>query len=255
MDIIRYNRQAWDHLVKTGDRWTVPFGEAEISKAREGRPDLLLTPSKPVPLAWYPPLKHARVLALASGGGQQVPALAATGAEVTVFDLSEEQLNQDLRTCEKFGFSITAVQGNMMEMSALPDDTYDLVFHPCSNAFVPDLKPVWKACARVMKKGAVLMWGFTKAESMLLHRDSASGVYTLRYKMPYSDLHSLTEEERSVYTNNNEPLIFGHSLEEQMGELLGNGFVITGLFEDDWGGQDPLDSYFPAFVAVRAVKV
>jgi hypothetical protein len=99
------------------------------------------------------------------------------------------------------------------------------------------------------------MWGFTKAESTLLYKDPSTNVYTLKYKMPYSDTHSLTEEERSVYTSNNEPLIFGHSLENQISELLKNGFVLTDLFEDNWGGDDPMDAYFNAFVACRAIKL
>ncbi len=255
MDIIAYNRQAWDGLVKKGDRWTLPFGDLEIEKASRGEPELVLTPVRKVPLDWYPPLKGARVLALGSGGGQQVPALAAAGAEVTVFDLSEEQLKQDRLTADKYGLKIRAIQGNMLDMSALETDYFDLIFHPCSNCFAPDLKPVWNHCARVLKKGGVLMWGFTKAESMLLFKDPDTAQYILKYKMPYSDLDSLTDEERSVYINNNEPLLFGHSLEDQIGELLKNGFALTAIFEDNWGGADPMDSFFNAFVAARAVKL
>ncbi len=255
MDIIAYNQAAWDDLVVKGNRWTQPLGVDEIQLAKKGILNLLLTPAKSVPIDWYPPLKDCRVLALASGGGQQVPALAAAGARVTVFDLSEGQLKQDADTCSKFGLEVETIQGNMMDMAVLSSDSFDLIFHPCSNCFVPDLIPVWKECARVLKKGGVLMWGFTKAESMLLFKDPESGAYTLKYKMPYSDIHSLTEAERSVYTANNEPLIFGHSLEMQMGELLKNGFVLTGIYEDSWGGSDDLDAHFPCFVAARALKM
>ena len=255
MDIIQYNQQAWDDLVKKGNRWTQPVGDAEIENARKGILQLVLTPNIPVPSDWYPELKGAKVLALASGGGQQVPILAAAGAEVTVFDLSQEQLNQDKVTAEKYGLKITAIQGNMLDMSVLPSNTFDLIFHPCSNCFAPDLQPVWESCSRVLKKGGVIMWGYTKAESMLLFKDPITDAYTLKYTMPYSDIDSLTEEERSVYTNENEPLIFGHSMEDQIGALLKNGFVLTNLFEDDWGGAEPLDKYFKAFVAARAVKL
>ena len=80
-------------------------------------------------------------------------------------------------------------------------------------------------------------------------------VFTLKYKMPYSDTESLTDEERSVYTDQSEPLIFGHSLDAQIGDLLKNGFVLTDIFEDNYGGADPLDPFFNAFVAARAVRV
>ena len=255
MDIIQYNQQAWNDEVKKGNRWTVPFSLEQIEAAKRGELSIVLTPMQPVPLSWFPELKDAQVLALASGGGQQVPALAAAGAHVTVFDLSEEQLKQDVETAEKFNLKVKAIQGDMMDLSELPSNNYDLIFHPCSNCFIPDLKPVWSHCARVLKKGGVLMWGFTKAESMLLYKDPKTNVYTLKYKMPYSDIDSLTDEERSVYTDQNEPLIFGHSLDAQIGDLLKNGFVLTDIFEDNYGGTDPLDPFFNSFVAARAVRV
>ena len=114
---------------------------------------------------------------------------------------------------------------------------------------------MWSHCARILKKGGVLMWGFTKAESMLLYKDPKTNVFSLKYKMPYSDTESLTDEERSMYTDQNEPLIFGHSLDAQIGDLLKNGFVLTDIFEDNYGGTDPLDPFFNAFVAARAVRV
>jgi ubiquinone/menaquinone biosynthesis C-methylase UbiE len=255
VNIIKYNQQAWNDEVKKGNRWTVPFSVEQIEAARKGDISIVLTPVQPVPLSWFPPLKDAQVLALASGGGQQVPALAAAGAQVTVYDFSEGQLKQDVETAAKFDLKINAILGDMMDMSSLPSNHFDLIFHPCSNCFVPDLKPVWSHCARVLKKGGVLMWGFTKAESMLLYKDPATNVYTLKYKMPYSDTDSLTDEERSVYTSQNEPLIFGHSLDAQIGELLKSGFILTDIFEDSYGGADPLDPFFNAFVAGRAVKV
>ena len=255
MDIIKYNQQAWNDEVKKGNQWTVPFSIEQIEAAKKGELSIVLTPFQPVPLSWFPTLKGAQVLALASGGGQQVPALAASGAHVTVYDFSEGQLKQDVETAAKFDLKISAIQGDMMDMSSLPSNHFDFVFHPCSNCFVPDLKPVWNHCARVLKKGGVLMWGFTKAESMLLFKDPITNVFTLKYKMPYSDTESLTEEERSVYTNQNEPLIFGHSLDAQIGDLLKSGFVLTDIFEDSYGGADPLDPFFNAFVAGRAVRV
>lgn len=254
MDVVGYNKQAWNGLVEKGDRWTVPLSDAEIDMARKGIIQLVLTPTLAVPVSWYPPLRNAKVLALASGGGQQVPALAAAGADVTVFDISEKQLQQDRLTCEKYDLKVDCILGDMMDMSVLPDTTFDLIFHPCSNAFIPALEQVWKSCYRVLKPGGVLMWGFTKAESMLLKHDKEAGSYELKYSMPYSDIHSLSDEERAVYTDVNEPLIFGHSLESQIGSLLREGFLLTDLFEDNWGGNDPLDAYFPAFVAARAIK-
>ena len=85
-DILTYNRQAWDRQVERGNPWTVPVGQEELARAGNGDWRIVLTPTKPVPSAWFPPLVGLDVLCLASGGGQQGPILAAAGANVTVFE-------------------------------------------------------------------------------------------------------------------------------------------------------------------------
>ena len=91
-DILGYNRHAWDRQVERGNRWTVPVGPEEIARARRGEWSIVLTPTRPVPADWFPPLEGLDVLCLASGGGQQGPILAAAGASVTVLDNSPNQL-------------------------------------------------------------------------------------------------------------------------------------------------------------------
>src|SRR5918992_5268815 len=95
MGVQDYNREAWDREVERGNEWTVPVGPEVIEAAREGRWEIVLTETRPVPKAWFPDLQGADVLCLASGGGQQGPVLSAAGANVTVFDNSPGQLAQD----------------------------------------------------------------------------------------------------------------------------------------------------------------
>ncbi len=94
-EILRYNRQAWDRQVERGNPWTIPVDPEAIARARQGDWQIVLTPTKPVPADWFPPLAGLDVLCLASGGGQQGPILAAAGAKATVFDNSPKQLAQD----------------------------------------------------------------------------------------------------------------------------------------------------------------
>ena len=75
--------------------------------------------------------KRQDVLCLASGGGQQGPILAAAGANVTVFDNSPAQLRQDELVARREGLSIRTVQGDMRDLSAFADGSFDLIFHPC----------------------------------------------------------------------------------------------------------------------------
>src|SRR5262249_30311178 len=144
MDVRTYNRHAWDRAVEKGNRWTVPVGPGVIAAARRGDWQVLLTPTKPVPRDWFPDLAGLAVLCLASGGGQQAPVCAAAGASVTVLDNSPAQLAQDRLVAGREGLEVRTVEGDMADLSAFPDGRFGLVFHPCSNCFVPQVRPVWR---------------------------------------------------------------------------------------------------------------
>jgi ubiquinone/menaquinone biosynthesis C-methylase UbiE len=160
MDIRTYNRDAWNKEVNYGaNRWTQPVSPEIIAKARQGEFSILLTENIPVPQRWFPPLKGADVLCLASGGGQQGPVLAAVGANVTVFDNSPSQLKQDQLVAEREALSIQTVEGDAADLSMFDDEIFDLVFNPCSTVFMPDVRAVWKEAYRVLRYGGILMTG------------------------------------------------------------------------------------------------
>jgi len=254
MDILSYNRHAWDRQVEKGNRWTVPVGPEVIAAARRGDWQVVLTPTRPVPREWFPHLAGLAVLCLASGGGQQSPVLAAAGAAVTVLDNSPAQLARDRLVADRDGLEIRAVQGDMADLSAFADSTFGLVFHPCSNCFVPDVRPVWKEAFRVLRPGGVLLAGFCNAALFLFDDPLAgTGELVVRHAIPYSDLASLTDEERRLQAERDDPLIFGHTLEDQVGGQLDAGFLLTGFYEDREPAH-PLARFLPAFIATRAVK-
>ena len=87
MEIREHNRKAWDHSVDEGIRWTQPVSSELVNRAWHGELEVFLTPTKPVPIEWFPELTGKKVLCLASGGGQQSPVLAAAGAEVWLLSL------------------------------------------------------------------------------------------------------------------------------------------------------------------------
>ena len=196
MDIREYNRHAWDRKVEQGDRWTLPVGHEVIADARRGVWQVVLTPTKPVPRDWFPPLSGLEVLCLASGGGQQAPILASVGAVVTVLDNSLKQLAQDRLVAEREGLSIETVEGDMRDVSIFPDGRFGLVFHPVSNCFVPEIRPVWKEAYRVLRPGGVLLAGFANP-ALFVFDDAEAEQRRLvaKHSIPYSDLTSLTEEE------------------------------------------------------------
>ncbi|MNY12829.1 hypothetical protein D3C86_1459320 [compost metagenome] len=256
MDILAYNRHAWDRAVAAENPWTVPVSAEAVAKARAGDWDVVLTPQKPVPRDWFPPLPGLDVLALASGGGQQGPLLAAAGAHVTVFDNSPAQLAQDQRVAERDGLAIRTVQGDMQDLSAFADASFDLVFHPCSNCFAPSVLPVWREAFRVLRRGGVLLAGIVNPIVFAVDPErDAEGIVQLRYVIPYSDLTSLAPAEREQVLASGEPLSFGHTLEDQIGGQLRAGFVLTGLYEDGWGEEHGgIHRYLKPYLATRAVK-
>ena len=256
MDPIKYNREAWDREVAKGNQWTLPVSPEKISEAKQGRWSVVLTPRRPVPSQWFPSLKGKKVLALASAGGQQGPILAAAGANVTVFDNSPVQLAQDRLVADREGLAIDLVQGDMRDLSCFGNERFDLIFHPCSNSFVPEVIPVWKEAHRVLKPGGILLAGFCNPIIFALDPElEAKGIAQVKYKIPYSDLTSLTDEERSRYTDKGEPLGFGHTLEDQIGGQIAAGFAVTGFYEDSWTESNgPIHKFMSCFIATRAQK-
>jgi SAM-dependent methyltransferase len=257
VDIRDHNRQAWDKLVGQRNRWTVPVSSDDIVRARSGDWQIVLTPSKAVPKSWFPDLRATATLCLASGGGQQGPLLAAAGAEVTVLDNSLRQLEQDRLVAKRDGLELKTLQGDMADLNMLADASFDLVVHPCSNCFVPDVRPVWRECFRVLRPGGILLSGFTNPVRYIFDQDGLDdGKLAVCHSIPYCDLESRHEAALpDQIAPMPEPLEFGHTLEDQIAGQLEAGFVITGFYEDRYDiGADALSQYLPTFIATRAVK-
>ena len=106
IDPVAHNRAAWDKQVEQDNEWTRPVSADVIARARGGDWSIVLIGYEPVPRDWFPAeMRGVDVLALASGGGQQVPVLAAAGANVTSFDNSPNQLARDREVAERDGLS------------------------------------------------------------------------------------------------------------------------------------------------------
>jgi SAM-dependent methyltransferase len=252
MDIIAYNRKKWDKQVEQGNPWTVPSSPEIIAAAREGRWSVLLTELKPVPRGWFPSDLHGvDILCLASGGGQQGPILAAAGANVTVFDLSPRQLEQDRRVAKREGLTLITVEGDMRDLSVFGDGCFDLVFHPVSNCFCPEVRPVWKEAYRVLRSGGTLLAGFNNPDLYIFDFPLADrGELVVKYRLPFKAT-DLPENER-LRIFGDDPLEFSHSIEDQIGGQLEAGFLLSGIYEDQ---QSTLEGkYIPGYFATRAVK-
>ena len=253
MDVRTYNREMWNKQVEYGNPWTIPVSPEVIAAARQGKWSLVLTETLPVPLAWFPVDLHGvEILCLASGGGQQGPVFAAAGGRVTVFDNSPRQLAQDRLVAEREGLVLTTVEGDMRDLAMFPDESFDLVFHPVSNVFVPEVRPVWREAYRVLRQGGALLAGFMNPAMFLFDYTLAEqGNFEARYSLPF-DATLIPEEDRKRMFGDDSPLEFSHSLTDQIGGQLQAGFVLVDLYEDVQNSA--LGKFLPAYIATRAVK-
>ena len=253
MDIRSYNREAWNREVEGGqNRWTQPVTPEIIARARQGEFSILLTENIPVPMRWFPPLKDADVLCLASGGGQQGPVLAAAGARVTVFDNSPAQLKQDRLVAERESLAVRTVEGDAADLSMFSDESFDLVFNPCSTVFMADVRAVWRECGRVLRPDGILMTGSMNPVHYIFDLyKSDEGILEVAHAIPYSDLTSIPQEDLEEHMEKGLPVEFGHSLTDLLGGQCDAGLVITDMYED-YMLDSPLHKFHPSFIATRA---
>jgi SAM-dependent methyltransferase len=255
-DPVLHNRAAWDARVDQGDEWTTPVSTEVIERARGGDWSVVLIGYEPVERGWFPDdMQGVDVLALASGGGQQGPVLAATGANVTVFDNSPRQLQQDELVADRENLPLRTVLGDMRDLSAFADGSFELILNPVSNLFCPDLAPVWRECFRVLRPGGSLLVGFLNPDLYIFDAQALDdrGEFVVRHPLPYSDLANLTATERDEAFGPNAPVEYSHSLTEQIGGQLAAGFVLTGFAEAPHHAS-PTAHYMSGYFATRARK-
>jgi SAM-dependent methyltransferase len=254
-NVRKYNRYAWDRQVDKNNPFTIPVAPDIIAAARRGEFSVLLTETKPVPHAWFPSFQGLDLLGLACGGGQQGPVFAALGANVTIFDNSPAQLERDRMVARREGLNMKTVEGDMRDLSAFAGESFDMVFHPVSNVFCPEVRPVWREAFRVLRHGGVLLAGSANPIYYLIgtHADEQETLQ-IKYSIPYSDLESMDPKDLEACIEEATPLEFGHSLTDLLGGQTDVGFVITGFYEDICP-DSPISRYHPTYIATRAVKL
>lgn len=237
-----------DKWIEEGWEWGQPITHEIFEKAKNNEWFVLLTPTKPVPKDWFCDMKGAKVLGLASGGGQQMPIFTALGAKCTVLDYSESQLKSERMVAEREGYEIETVRADMTKPLPFEDESFDLIFHPVSNCYVEDVLPIWKECFRVLKKGGILLSGLDNGFNYLFDEDETKVVQ----KLPFNPLKDKELYEASV--KNDWGIQFSHTIEEQIGGQLKAGFMLTDIYQDTNGAGRLHEFNVPTFYATRVVK-
>lgn len=237
-----------DRWVEAGWEWGIPISHETYLEALAGRWTLLLTPTKPLPRDWLGDVRGKKVLGLAAGGGQQMPILAALGAECTVLDYSRRQLESEEMVSRREGYEIRILRADMTKPLPFPDGEFDLILHPVSNCYVREVKPIWRECFRVLAPGGVLLAGLDNGLNFVFDETETTVTHTL----PFDPLQD--ETLRRELEAGDDGMQFSHTAEEQLGGQLEAGFRLTGIYEDFNGSGSLHDHRVPTFWATRAEK-
>ena len=232
-DVYTYNEKRWEALVEANALFTKPWLDlnAHSARSRIDRWGLLGD------------LTGMKVLCLASGGGQQSAAFALLGASVTVFDISQGQLNKDQQAAAHYGVTITTQQGDMRDLSIFEDRAFDVVWHPYSLNFVPDCRVVFREVARVIRPGG--MYHFAAANPFACGmgtRDWNGEGYVVRRQ--YIEGAEMTyEDEAWVFRGDTEtvpdvegPREYRQTLGRMLNGLADNQLVVLKMLE--WAGHE-----------------
>lgn len=242
------NAEAITSWIKEGWEWGKPIDHATYLKSKAGVWDVVLTPTKNVPHAWFGELKNKDVLGLASGGGQQMPIFAALGARCTVFDYTIAQLDSERLVSEREGYAIKIIQGDMTKPLPFKDACFDLIFFPVSNVYIEEAKPVFKECYRILRKGGRLLSGLDNGLNFITDDDEKE----IKNHFPFNPLKD--PEQMAQLASGNSGVEFSHTLEEQIGGQLEAGFHLLSLYEDTNGEGRLHELNIPTFFATLAIK-
>jgi len=242
------NAATIDRWVEEGWLWGIPVSHETYENAKNGVWDVLLTPTIPVPHEWFDDLKGKKLLGLASGGGQQMPIFAALGADCTVLDYSQKQLDSERMVAQREGYDINIIRADMTKPLPFADETFDIIFHPVSNCYVADVLPIWKECFRILKKGGALLAGVDNGLNFAFDLEEKNVIF----KMPFDPLHN--EEHRKFLEQENDGMQFSHTIDEQIGGQLAAGFRLTNVYGDTNGSGNLHEHNIHTFWATRAVK-
>jgi len=246
-----HNRAAWDRLAKEQNRLAKPAREEDF-----------INPLASVDKhGWLgSDITGQSVLCLAAGGGRQGPIYAAAGANVTVVDISPMMLELDQLVAKKRKLNLRTLETSMDDLSALADNQFDLVIHPVSTCYVPNVAVVYREVARVLRIGGLYISQHKQPTSLQAGLKTVGGNYPVRHScfsrepLPPEPIPNLVRESGT--------LEYVHTWQTLIGAMCRAGFVIEDLVEPMHAEENAaLDSfahrsqYLPPYVRLKARRI
>ncbi len=247
-DLSRYNKERWEALARAGIEYSRPWLDLDPATAAQ-RVD---------PHGLISPAAGRRVLCLAGGGGQQSAAFALLGAQVTVLDLAETQLERDRQAAAHYGVDVETVQGDMRDLSCFASASFDVVWHAHSINFVPDPVAVFGQIARVLKRGGIYYVSWHNPFVMGMSEEEWDGRgYPMKHvyqdgEVIYDDPDWDVLREDGSRVRVTGPREFKHTLSTFTNGLIGLGFVILGIWEEERGDPAAEPGSWLHYLAVTA---
>lgn len=246
-DISRTNRGRWNALARANVEWSRPYLDytREQAASHVYRHGILKDVS------------GQQVLCLASGGGQDSVAFALLGAEVTVLDISDEQLARDRLAAAHHNLQVQTIHGDTRDLSIFPQDRFDIVWQVYSINFVPSVQPVAKEVRRVLKLGGIYFLQFANPFVQAVDDEAWNGkAYPL--EAAYIDGEDLTNrfphwdvtQADGTSLKLDSPHEFRHTLSTVLNTLAGNGFTLLGLWEWQKTDEDPTPGSWAHFTQI-----
>jgi SAM-dependent methyltransferase len=245
-----HNRRAWDEMVEEGQRFTRPAKDEQF-----------IEPLKQVdPLGWLGGNIHGRrLLCLGAGGGKHGPIYASAGAVVTVVDISPAMLALDREVAAARQLELRTVEASMDDMPMLIAAEFDLVIHPVSTCYVPDVLAVYREVARVLAPGGIYVSQHKSPTS--LQADIVPTARGFELIEPYYRSGPLPPVVGSKHREEG-TLEFLHRWEELLGGMCRAGLVIEDLVEPvhaktdaERGSFEDRSRYVAPYVRIKARRV
>lgn len=276
-DVAAHNQRMWDRLAAAGIPYTRPQGTPP--KTAAGKRKFLDPNDRLAGLH----IKGQRVLALAGGGGWHPVLFAELGAHTTVLDISARQLKTVRELARGRDVKVKLLQGDMRDLSAFADSSFDIVWHSHSIVFVPDAARVIAEVGRVLAPAGVYRASTMHPVTMRMYGTWTGAGWGFRQSyfedgaVPYADAEWHFEDVKVEAPT----LEYGHRISDLINACAAAGLLVDGFWEttpgeistqvplralppktllaerDDLepGSDDALERYLPAFIEWRARKV
>ena len=151
---------------------------------------------------------------------------------MTVVDLSGAQLELDRQVASERRLPMRTVETSMDELTMFDEGEFEIVVHPVSTCYLPDLSAVYWQIARVTRSGGLYISQHKQPASLQAETHPSGEGTSLGYGLrePYYRQGPLPEVQGSLHREAG-AMEFLHRWEQLLGLMCRAGFVIEDLVE------------------------